>query len=107
MGRFDHLKSTQKKAPRSVEEFIEGANREPIKKRAKKRISKDKILLSITGRSPSREDSKQVLLYVRNDVQEDIEKYCVGTYQAILNYLLRRGLDDLMATGELVMEDLK
>lgn len=108
MGRFDHLKKDNKMPIASLGDFIEGANKEQPKKAARKRPSKQKILLSIAGRAPNRDDyASPTLLYVRKDLQDSIDQCCSGTRQAILNYLLKRGLDDLIAKGERVVEEVE
>lgn len=96
--------SNQKK-PSTLEEFIEGANKETTAKKARKRPSKEKLLLIIAGRASMESYGKPSLIYIRKDIQEDIDKYCSGSKQSIVNYLLRRGLDDLIKQGTLVVEE--
>ena len=91
------------KRPSTLEEFIEGANKETTAKR--KRPSRENILLSIAGRASMESYGKPSLIYIRKDIQEDIDKYCSGSKQSIINYLLRRGLDDLIKEGVLIVEE--
>jgi hypothetical protein len=105
MSRFDNIKN-KKPLPRSFDEFVEGANQERGAQKARKRPSKNNLLLIAAGRVASKEIyAKAGLLYLKKDIQADIEKYCTGNKQAILNYLIRRGLDDLIAKGERVIEE--
>jgi hypothetical protein len=99
MSKYD------KKKPSTLEEFIEGANKETIAKKARKRPSKENILLSIAGRANMENYGKPSFIYIKKDLQEDIDKYCSGSKQSIINYLLRRGLDDLIKEGVLVVEE--
>ncbi len=93
------------KRPSTLEEFIEGANKETTAKKARKRPSRENILLSIAGRASMESYGKPSLIYIRKDIQEDIDKYCSGSKQSIINYLLRRGLDDLIKEGVLIVEE--
>jgi hypothetical protein len=104
-NRFEHLKSKNQNKPRSLDEFIDDANKEPTAKIAKKRPLKANILLSIAGRGSMDEYSKPSLIYIKRDIEEDIRKHCLGSKQAIINYLLRRALDDLKERGEFMLED--
>lgn len=97
-------KYSQRK-PSTLEEFIEGANKETTAKKARKRPSKDNLLLSIAGRASMESYGKPSLIYIRKDIQEDIDKHCSGSKQSIINYLLRRGLDDLIKQGTLIVEE--
>lgn len=105
MSRFDSIKN-KKQLPQSFDEFVEGANKERGAQRTRKRPSKSDLLLIATGRSQSSDIySKHYLLKLKNDIQADIEKYCSGTMNTILNYLIRRGLDDLIEKGEQIIEE--
>ena len=99
MNKYDQKK------PSTLEDFIDGANRETTAKKARKRPSKEDVLLSIAGRASMDSYGKPNLIYIRKDVQEDINKHCSGSKQSIVNYLLRRGLDDLIKGGILVVEE--
>jgi hypothetical protein len=105
MSRYDHLKN--RKPSRSVDEFIEGANKDSNAKKARKRVNKQNILLSVTGRISMDDYGKPDLIYIRRDIKSDIDKYCAGTKQSILNYLLRRALDDLIQIGEKVIAEME
>ena len=105
MSRFSHIKTTKRTATRSLDDFVEGANKNHAKK-ARKRPSKEKVLLSISGRSSSRDEyAKGTLLYIKQDILDDVDKYCMGNKNAILNYLIRRGLDELVADKKVVLEE--
>lgn len=101
-GRFSHLK---RKKHLTVDEFAAEANNtkawEP-----KSKLIKDKILLFIAGRMNRMEDcTKPFLLHLRKDIKNDIERYCLGNMNALLNYLVRRGLDDIIEKGEKIIEE--
>jgi hypothetical protein len=95
----------EKRMPSTLEEFIEGAKKETTAQIARKRPSKEKILLSIAGRASMESYGKPNLVYIKKDIQNDIDKYCSGSKQSIVNYLLRRGLDELIKNGVLVVEE--
>lgn len=103
-NRFSHLKQ-KREAPKSVDEFIEGANQEPLEKQAKKPLNKEDLLLSITSRGNMHEYGKPTYIYLKKDILEDISKHCAGSRQAVINYLLRLGLRSLKEKGELVVAD--
>jgi hypothetical protein len=90
----------------SLEEFIEGANKENVAHIARKRPSKKNLLLSISGRENMSKYEKPILVYIKRDIKEDIEKYCAGSNQSIINYLLRKGLDNLIREGTLIVEEV-
>lgn len=99
------MRGNNPKKPATLDEFIEGANKETTAKKARKRPSKESLLLSIAGRSSMDNYGKPSLLYIRKDIQEDIDKHCSGSKQSIINYLLRRGLDDLIKQNTLIVEE--
>lgn len=104
-NRFEHLKKKPTGQGQNLEEFIGGANEIGGAKLAQKSVSKKDILLSISGRM-DREmacDKKPVLLHFKKDISRDINKYCHGNKQAIVNYLVRKGLDNLIERGELIL----
>ena len=90
---------------KSVDDFIEDANVITKSREAVKKISPDNILLSFAGRIDRENEceKKPVLLYLKKDVTLDIENYCHGNKQGIMNYLLRKGLDELIKTNKLQM----
>lgn len=102
MSRFEHLKSKKK----SLNDFIEGANNSSTRK-ARKRIGSHNVLLSVTGRIKMEDYEKPDLIYMRKDIKADIDKYCAGTRQAVVNYLLRCALDTLIESGEKVMAEVE
>jgi hypothetical protein len=91
--------------PSSIEEFIEGANKETTARKSRKRPSKENLLLVITGRTSMDEYGKPSLIYLKKNMQELIDKHCSGSRQAIINYLIQRGLNDLIEKKSLVIED--
>jgi hypothetical protein len=103
-----HRERDKKKTPKSIDEFIENANEIPYSIEAVRKPSADDILLSFAGRIDRENEceKKPVLLYLKKDIALDIELYCHGNKQGIMNYLLRRGLNELIKTKklELVME---
>jgi hypothetical protein len=95
--RFSHLKKYKQNNP---EEFIEEASESKTSKIAKEH--KENILLSISGNISKTEKSpKPFLLYLKKDVEADMKKYCHGNRQAVLNYLIRKGLNKLIEDDEL------
>lgn len=98
------MKKTRKDI--SLEKFIEGANEDSNSKKSRKRISTENILLSATGKVEKRESFSKVLLYVLPEIEDDMEKYCSGTKQAIITYLIRRGLDDLIKENKVVIYEI-
>jgi|GraSoiStandDraft_16_1057320.scaffolds.fasta_scaffold878522_2 hypothetical protein len=89
----------------SLEEFIEGASKETTAKKARKRTSNKDLLLILTGALRREECTKPILLFPKNDIKQDIEKYCSGNNQVIFNYLLRKGLDKIIEDNELIIEE--
>ena len=98
-----HLKNKSKSAPKSMEEFIAGAEDNKKKKEVPFTPSPDQILLSFTGRLDRGKDcdSKGFLVYLKHDNARDIQKHCHGSKQGIIKYLVRRGLDSLIEEGKL------
>lgn len=109
MSLGSHHKNRSKTgAPKSIDEFIEGANSIVSSKEAIKKPSQEDILLSFSGRIDRENEceNKPVLLYLKKDIAYDIDHYCHGNKQGIMNYLLRKGLDELIKNNklQLVME---
>lgn len=102
-NKFEHIK--RRSGPRSLDEFIGGAGKDENAKITKRKTSSATVLLSITGRANLEEYEKPGLVYIRKDIQADIEKYCRGSKQAIVNYLLRKGLDYLIKEGKTIIEN--
>lgn len=98
------MKKTKK--PISVQEFIEGAEGHRDAKKARRRTSTENILLSAAGRTEARKGYSKLLIYLSPDIEEDMEKYCSGTKQAIISYLLRRGLDELIKENKVVIYEI-
>lgn len=103
-----HKKRNKNSTPKSVNEFIEGANVNLHAEEAVKKLSPDDILLSFAGKIDRENECvhKPVLLYLKKDVAADMEKHCHGNKQGIMNYLIKRGLEELIKDNklQLIME---
>ena len=90
---------------RTVDDFIESANTITKSREAVKKASPDDILLSFAGRIDRENEceKKPILLYLKKDIASDIDHYCYGNKQGIVNYLIRKGLDELIQTNKLHM----
>lgn len=97
-----------KKTPKSLslEKFIQGANEDNDSKKSRRRISTEHVLLSATGKVEKRENYAKVLLYLLPEIENDMAKYCSGTKQAIITYLMRRGLDELIKENKVVIYEI-
>ena len=104
-----HKNRNKNEPPKSLDDFIESANVITKAKEAVKKPSQEDILLSFSGRIDRENEceKKPVLLYLKKDIAIDIESYCHGNKQGIMNYLIRRGLDELIKDNKLklVMEN--
>lgn len=104
-----HRNRGKPNTPKSIDDFIESANAITKAKEAVKKPSQEDILLSFSGRIDRENDceKKPVLLYLKKDVALDIESFCHGNKQGIMNYLIRRGLDELIKENklQLIMEN--
>lgn len=102
---FDHLKKRKPLTPnQTLEDFIEGAGKDDKAKKARKRTSREDLLLIASGRNSNLYGHvKPSLIYLSNDIQQDIEKFCSGNKQSIFNYLIRLGLDKLIEDKKLVI----
>jgi hypothetical protein len=99
--RFSYLK--KKKSFSTPEEFASALK----KNERKTKKLKEKLLLSISGKMKRTEDcSHSYQIFLRNDIKNDIDRYCLGSMQGIVNYLIRRGLDEIIAKGEPIIEEL-
>jgi hypothetical protein len=103
-----HRNRNKSNKPKSLDDFIEDANNIIKSREAIKKPSQEDILLSFSGRIDRENEceKKPVLLYLKKDIVSDIEHYCHGNKQGIMNYLLRKGLDELIKNNklQLVME---
>lgn len=103
-----HRNRNKTDKPKSIDDFIEDANKITNSREAVKKPSQEDILLSFSGRIDRENEciKKAVLLYLKKDIALDIEHYCHGNKQGIMNYLLRKGLDELIKNNklQLVME---
>lgn len=111
-NRFEHLKNKKKDANLPTkEEFIA----EPLKeysdilerndqnkeKNQNEEIDSSAILLAVSGRiNRERDCGKGRLIYIRSDVERDIKKYCRGNKTLLINFLLRKGLDQLISDNK-------
>lgn len=96
------VKGGKKQALMSREQFIEGATQDPPpEKKSRKKVSMENVLLSANGKLGNRRAYSRVVLYVMPDIDDDMDKYCSGTKQAILTYLIRRGIEDLKKNNKL------
>lgn len=103
-----HRNRNKSNQPKSLEDFIDDANKIRNSKEAVKKPSQENILLSFSGRIDRENEceKKPVLLYLKKDISADIEHYCHGNKQGIMNYLIRKGLDELIKNNklQLIME---
>ena len=98
-NRFQHIKRDK-----TVEEFIDSADEPKVNKKSRLMKNSNTVLLSISSRMKREGEAKKpVLLYLNKDISSDLDKYCHGNKQAILNYLLRRGIDSIVRDGELIL----
>lgn len=98
--------SKYRKKTLSRDQFIEGAAEDVPEAKSRKRISTENVLLSATGKVEKRENYSKVLLYLLPEIEDDMNKYCTGTKQAIITYLIRRGLDELIKENKLVIYEI-
>jgi hypothetical protein len=99
-NRFDHLRKNRKL---SYEEFVSGAE-SPKTNPPKKRPKKEEILLSISGKINREDCGKQFHLFLRRSLEEEIERHCLGSRQAIIHYLVEIGLATLKEKAEMRVE---
>lgn len=90
----------------SREEFIKGALKNEPKTISKRRPRADSILLTITGKMKREECGEGRNLYLRKEIEEEINDHCRGSMQSIVNYLVKRGLESLKAEGKHIFEDI-
>jgi len=103
INRFSHLKKKRNNSL-PVEDFIGNASKSSYARIANKQKLKKSVLLSIAGKMDRElECVKPIQLYLKKDVSADLKKFCHGNNQAILNYIIRKGLDQLIAENELVL----
>ena len=57
----------------------------------------EEVVLEISERMRRRKEcGKPLLIYLKKDIENDMQKYCRGNKASILNYLVRLGLDSLV-----------
>ena len=55
------------------------------------------VVLEISKRMHrQKECGKPLLIYLKKDIEQDLQKYCRGNRASIINYLVRLGLDFLV-----------
>jgi hypothetical protein len=70
-------------------------------------VSKEtKKLLIISGKANRKNFTNPTNIPFRKDVYQDMEKYCSGSQIGIVNSLLRKSLDSLIADKKLIIEEL-
>jgi hypothetical protein len=99
MNKFEHLKSKN----RTVDDFIEGAQKDSITQNKNKNRNK-KVLLAVTGRAKREKYLKSPQqIYLKKSIVEEIDEYCNGSIQSVVNYLIYRGLQAIKEKGEIVI----
>jgi len=88
----------------SRDDFIDEPNK-VISRISRKNPSKKNILLMITGRKSEDVKSIRKIMYFKEDIVSDIEKYCSGSFTVLANYLIRRGLDDVIKSGVKIFDE--
>lgn len=89
---------------KSIDDFIDEPNK-VTHRISRKNPSKKDILLMITGKKSNDIRSIRKVMYFKEDIFNDIERYCSGHFTAIVNYLIKRGLDDVIKKGEKVFDE--
>ena len=57
----------------------------------------EEVVLEISERMRRRKEcGKPLLIYLKKDIENDMQKYCRGNKASILKYLVRLGLDSLV-----------
>jgi len=99
-NRFGHLKK-RSKTPKNVEEFIEAAEKPKRVRVARRQRKKEGVLLSVSGKMDRGiECDKPIRLFIKKDINQDIDKFCTGNKQGIINFLIRKGLDEIIKDGK-------
>jgi hypothetical protein len=86
------------------DDFINEPNR-VTHRVSRKNPSRKDILLMITGKKSNEIRSIRKVMYFKEEIFNDIEKYCSGSFTPIVNYLIRRGLDDVIKQGIKVFDE--
>lgn len=99
-NRFEHLKKKKFSGNLSRDNFIDNA--ENLKANDLK--PKEEALLLITsGKMNINECGKKTLIYLKNDIEKDIGRYCIGSKVSVVNFLIRKGLDSLLEKKERIV----
>jgi hypothetical protein len=93
-NKFQHIK----KKP-SPEAFIKGADKTGIKVEQEL----EHILLSVTSKIKREDAGKEFLLNLRKETEVLLEKHCKGNKVGIINYLVARGLEQLIEDDKIVI----
>jgi len=101
-NRFDGI--LKKKT--SKEDFILGALEDAPEVISKKKPNKENILLTITGKMKREDCGEGRNLFLRKDIEEDIQEHCRGSMQSVVNYLLKLGIEVLKKEGKHIFEDI-
>lgn len=57
----------------------------------------EEVVLEISERMRRRKEcGKPLLIYLKKDIERDMQKHCRGNKASIINYLVRLGLDFLI-----------
>jgi len=103
--RFAHLKKKKEENKLDIEEFILSAEQERnAVELTKKKPQKEDVYLFASGRvNRTKNYGRSILLYLRKDIENDIDKHCVGNKSSILNFLIREGLDSIISKKEVIL----
>lgn len=102
MGRFDHIKN-QPRPKITIEQFINDANSHfPISQLK----DKERVLLMLDGKMKREVCVKPITLYIKKDIKDDLDLYCAGNRQAVINYLLRQAINNIKENKELIFDTI-
>jgi hypothetical protein len=89
---------------KSRDDFIDEPNK-VISMRSRKNPSKKNVLLTIAGQKSKEIKASRKIMYFKEDIFDDIEQYCLGSFSGVINYLVRKGLDELVRNGVKITEE--
>ena len=89
---------------KNVDDFINEPNKVTCRS-SRKNPSKKDILLMVTGQKSKDVKSVRKIMYFKEDIFPDIDRYCAGSFSAVVNYLIRRGLDEVIKDGVKILEE--
>lgn len=94
-------KVISKKGSKKVKKSIKAKKTKPARK---VKETKSNILLNACGRLRRKNCAKKgITLFLKTDVNRDMQKYCFGNKQTLINYLVRKSLDDIIKKGKFVL----